>query len=156
MQNLAVQARSMSEQGVLRGGVEDAAIAMVDARDIAEVAAAVLVGGSAIEGQAVTVTGAQSLTYEQVAAAAGRAFGKPIAYQRQSLEQVQQALAQSGQPQWHVDILLQFNQAFIQGWGSQVSDTVSRVLGRAPRALQAYLDELASGAGVVGSDPFPS
>lgn len=156
MQNLAFQARSMREQGVLRGGIEDAPIAMVDARDIAEVAAAVLRGGSAIEGQAVTVTGAQSHTYEQVAAAAGRAFGKPVRYERQSLEQVRQALMQSDQPQWHIDILLQFNQAFMQGWGSEVSDTVSRVLGRAPRSLDAYLDELAHGAGVVGRDPFPS
>ncbi len=156
MQNLGFQAASMRNDGVLRGGIADASVAMVDARDIAEVAATVLIGGTAIEGQAVTLTGDESYTYDVVARAAGAAFGREVIYERQSLDQIEQALRKSGQPDWHIDILLQFNEAFIQGWGSAVSDVVSRVLGRPPRTLEAYLAELAAGDSTRGSNPFPS
>jgi uncharacterized protein YbjT (DUF2867 family) len=156
MQNLGFQVRAMREAGTLLGAVGDAAIAMVDARDIAEVAAAVLISGTEIEGQAVTLTGAHSVTYEDVAAAASRAFGRRVTYTPQSLEEVRSTLSQSGQPDWHVDILLQFNEAFRQGWGDAVSDTVSRVLGRMPRTVDAYLAEVAQGGSVGGRDPFPS
>ncbi len=156
MQNLGFQAASMRDDGVLRGGVADAAVAMVDARDIAEVAAAVLVGGTAVEGQAVTLTGDRSFTYAEVAAAASAAFGREVTYERQTLAQVEQILRKSGQPDWHVDILLQFNEAFIQGWGNEVSDVVRRVLERPARTLETYLAELAAGDSASGSNPFPS
>ena len=51
MQNLAFQVKGMRRDGVLRGAIEDASIAMVDARDIAAVAAVALLGNTAIEGR---------------------------------------------------------------------------------------------------------
>lgn len=156
MQNLGFQINSMREHGVLRGGIGDAAIAMADARDIADVAAALLMQPDLVPEQAIELTGKQSLTYEQVAQIASNAFGKPITYERQSLAEVEQALLDSGQPQWHAQILLQFNRAFQQGWGEQVSHTVEHVLQRPPRTLDAYLQELASSTGAVGTNPFPS
>jgi len=156
MQNLGFQAQSMRDAGVLRGGVEDAAIAMVDARDIAEVAAAVVRGGTAIEGDAVVLTGPRAYTYSEVAAAASEAFGRQVTYARQALDEIRATLMKSGQPDWHIEILLQFNEAFRRGWGDAVSDTVDRVLGRPPRTLEAYLRELAGGGAVAGADPFPS
>jgi hypothetical protein len=51
---------------------------------------------------------------------------------------------------------MQFNEAFREGWGEATSDTVARVLGRPPRAIDAYLAELAAGDSVSGTDPFPS
>ncbi len=157
MQNLAFQQQAMLAKGTLRGGVGDAAIAMVDARDIAAVAAAVLVGGTPIDGQTVSLTGPASVTYDEIAAVASSHFGREIRYVRQSLEEVRDALATSGQPQWHIDILLQFNDAFRQGWGDVTSDVVQSVLGRAPRTLDAYLAELAASSdGATGNSPFPS
>lgn len=156
MQNLSFQADSMRDAGVLRGAVAEAAIAMVDARDIAEVAAAVLAGGSPIEGEAVSVTGSESYTYSQVAKLASTAFNRTITYQMQTLDDTRAALEKSGQPQWHVDILMQFNEAFLTGQGSRVEETVNRVLHRAPRSLAAYLGELSGGAQASGSNPFPS
>lgn len=156
MQNLGFQAHNMRDQGELRGGIAGSAIAMVDARDVAEVAAAVLMGKTPIEGQAVALTGAQSVTYEDVAALASAVFGRRVKYTRQSMGEIRSALAQSGQPDWHIEILLQFNEAFKQGWGDEISDTVHRVLGRAPRTVEAYLQELASGNQSTGTDPFPS
>ncbi|MDH3642346.1 MAG: NmrA family NAD(P)-binding protein [Gammaproteobacteria bacterium] len=156
MQNLGFQIDAARSQGVLRGAVADAAIAMVDARDIAEVAATVLLGGSPIEGLDVTLTGARAYTYEEIAGAFSDVLQRVVTYQRQSLDEARAGLLKAGQPGWHIEILLQFNQAFIQGWGAETSDTVQRVLGREPRSLEAYLAELAEGASTPGADPFPS
>ena len=156
MQNLAFQMKGIRRDGALRGAVEDASIAMVDARDIAAVAAAALLGNTAIEGQSVILTGGEAVNYDTVAEVFGRALGHPVRYERQTREAAEQALRQAGQPDWHVRLLLQFNEAFQRGEGAQVSDVVRRVLGREPRTLAAYVAELAGGAGVPGTDPFPS
>jgi uncharacterized protein YbjT (DUF2867 family) len=129
---------------------------MVDARDIAEVAASVLLGGSAIEGKAVSLTSQRNYNYEEIADELSQAFNRPVAYLRQTKAEVAAALAKSGQPDWHVNILLAFNEAFIQGWGAEVTQVVAHSLGRPARPLESYLAELAGGARVTGSDPFPS
>lgn len=156
LQNLAFQIGGMRRDGILRGGVGEASIAMVDARDIADVAAAVLTAHTPITGSTAVLTTAEACTYSMVAGTFSRALNRPVRYQRQSREELTRALAASGVPDWHVRILLQFNEAFLAGEGSAVTTTVQRVLGRAPRDLEAYAYELAAGATISGSDPFPS
>jgi uncharacterized protein YbjT (DUF2867 family) len=156
LQNLGFQLDAVRDSGVVRGGVGDATIAMVDAQDIAEVAAAVLIGDAMIDGGAAALTGARAYTYDNVAEAFSVALDRPVVYQRQSLEDVTAALAQSDQPDWHVKILLQFNEAFLRGWGSEVTTVVEQVLGRAPRSLDAFVADLVEGGAVDGDDPFPS
>lgn len=156
MQNLAFQGESIRYRGVLRGAVGDARIAMVDARDIADVAASVLLGGSPLEGEAVSLTSARNYSYEEVAEALTALLPKRVVYQRQTSEEVAAALAQSGQPEWHVNILLAFNEAFARGWGEAVTDAVERALGRPARTLEAFLAELVAGSAASGRDPFSS
>jgi len=152
MQNMGRQIPGVLATGILHGAVEAAAIAMVDARDIAEVAAAVLIGDSPIQGQAVPLTGSHAFTHEEIAQALAVAFGQEVKYERQSSEEMRALLSSLGMPDWHSEIVLQYNRAFIQGWASQVSDTVEQVLGRAPRRLEDYFAELAT-ASVSPDDP---
>lgn len=139
MQNLGQQMTLIRKTGVVRSAVGNAAIAMVDARDVAEVAAAAMVNDTAIRGQDVTITGPKAYTYEDVANVCSDVLGRPVAYQRQSKDDVRATLKKLGQPEWHIDILIQFNEAFVRGWASKTSDVVERVLGRPPRSLAAYL-----------------
>lgn len=156
MQNLGFQLDAIRQTGLLRGGVGDAAIAMVDLGDIAEVAAAALIGETPITGQSVSLTGPRAYTYHDVANALSNALDRPVTYQSQSLDEVRAALEQSNLPAWHIQILLQFNEAFLLGWGSEVSDTVELVLGRPPRTLDEVLETLTGSVADQGSDPFPS
>ena len=156
MQNLGFQADSVRTRGLLRGAVGDASIAMVDARDIADVAAAILSGRASPDSQAVDLTTSRGWSYDQIAAALSHAFQRRVDYQRQTADEVRSALVAAGQPDWHIRILLQFNSAFIAGQGSRLSNSVRQVLGREPRTLEDYLQELAGGAATTGADPFPS
>jgi uncharacterized protein YbjT (DUF2867 family) len=159
MQNLAFQLPACRDQGVLRGGVEDSAIGMVDVRDIAATAAALLANPKSSGPAEATLTGARTYTYTQVAELMSVALGRTVTHQPQQPEQLRRGLLAAGQPDWHVQIIQQFNEAFVRGEGDVVTDTVARVLQRSPRSLEAYLGELAgsaSEASARGTDPFPS
>ena len=157
MQNLAFLVDSARSRGVIRAGVGDARIAMVDAEDIADVAAVLLVQRDPLMNQAVTLTASESVTYHDVASAFAEVLGREVRYEQQSLEGVQQALQNSGQPDWHVDILLQFNRAFLEGYGDAANRIVADVLGRSPTTLLQYLQrEVKRSDRDEGNNPFPS
>ena len=57
-----------------------------------------------------------------------------------------------GMPDWHVEILLQFDRAFAEGWGARVSDVVEQVLARRlPRRYAARVAGILEGPGDVSS-----
>ena len=153
MQNLAFKLDHVRETGRIESGIGSAAIAMVDARDIGETAAAVLAGETVIDGLSVPLTGPAALTYDDVATILEEAMNIPVRYAPQTLEDLAANLAHGSMPDWHQAIMLQFNRAFREGLGSEVADTVHRVLGRAPRSLLEWAqDYLAAGP----RNPFPS
>jgi uncharacterized protein YbjT (DUF2867 family) len=157
MQNLSFLIASATAEGLIRSGVGDAKIAMVDVEDIAAVAAQLLIERRSLMNQAVTLTAAECVTYDEVAQALGQVLEREVRYQPQTLSEVQRVLRNSDQPGWHVDILLQFNQAFIDGYGDAASEIVADVLGRKPTTLLQYLErETKHSAADDSSNPFPS
>ncbi len=156
-QNLSFLLESARSNGSIRAGVGDARIAMVDVEDIAQVASILLAKREPLMNQAVTLTSLDSVTYRDVASALSEVLGREVQYEEQSLDDVRQGLEASNQPQWHIDILLQFNRAFHEGWGDAVSTVVADVLGRSPITLRQYLKrETEKPDGEVGTNPFPS
>lgn len=141
MQNLGMHLTTARARGVLRAGAGDARIAMVDARDIAAVAAQLLAGEADRRGEVLDLTGPEALSYEDVASQLGKALGRGIVYEPQRPDAVRAVLERIGMPDWHVEILLQFDRAFVEGWGARPSDAVEQVLARRPRSLAAYLEE---------------
>jgi uncharacterized protein YbjT (DUF2867 family) len=139
MQNLALQLASARSEGVIRSGAGDAQIAMVDARDIAAVAARLLAGEVNRQGEALDLTGPEALSYADVASQFAQALGREVRYEPQGSDATRALLERIGMPDWHVEILLQFERAFALGWGARPSDAVAEVLGRGPRSLAAYL-----------------
>ena len=130
---------------------------MVEVEDIADVVARLLIERELLVNQAVTLTGPESVTYHDVARTFAEVLGHDVRYEQQSLDDVKLALGASGQPQWHIDILLQFNRAFLEGHGDVVNGIVVDVLGRSPATLLQYLQREVKLAGQNdGSNPFPS
>ena len=156
MQNLAFQAAAIRESGEIRSAVADARIAMVDTRDIADVAVDILTRETPIDGQSVGLTTGRNYDYDELAAVFAAAFDMPVTYRRQRDDDLRALLEKSGQPDWHIRIILAFNEAFRRGWGAAVTDHVEAVLGRPARSLESFAAELAAGAKAGGADPFPS
>jgi uncharacterized protein YbjT (DUF2867 family) len=145
MQNVGVQLEAARKDGVLRAGVSDARIAMIDARDIAAVAARLLAGEVDRHSEELDLTGPEALGYEDVAVRVGEALGRTVAYQPQDADDLRAFLERTGMPDWHIEILLQFNRAFAKGWGARTSDCVEQVLGRPARSFATYLEDTLHG-----------
>lgn len=157
MQNLGFAIAGCRESGEIRAAVGDARIAMVDVRDVADVCVKLLTGEAELTGGAHALTARDADSYTDVAKLLGDLMGRSMTYVQQSLDEARLSLEASGQPDWHVEILLQFNRAFREGWGTEPSDVVERLLGRAPRTLADYLAEAVSATEAnPGSNPFPS
>lgn len=156
MQNLGFSIPSARRDGIIRSGVGDADIAMIDVEDIAGVCAQLLTGEVRRENEALALTGSVPLSYRQVAAQMSEVFGQAITYQPLSTDEVKQSLVKSGQPDWHVQILLQFNLAFRDGAGATVSSATADILGHTPRRLKQYLVTQLGGVATAGNNPFPS
>lgn len=156
-QNLSFLFESARSNGLIRAGVGDARIAMVDVEDIAEVATILLMKREPLMNQAVCLTSLECVTYQDVANAFAEVIGSEVRYEEQSLDDVRQALQNSNQPQWHIDILLQFNRAFHEGYGDAANTIVADLLRRSPTTLLQYLQrEIKKTERNDGNNPFPS
>ena len=139
MQNLDLQLAAARSEGVFRAGHGGGRIAMVDAKDVAAVATQLLTGAADFRDEVLDLTGPEALTYAEVASRVGKALGREVAFEPQKPAGVRALFERMGMPDWHVEILLQFNRAFAQGLGARVSNAVERVLARPPRSLSAHL-----------------
>ena len=154
MQNLGFQLAEIKKTGVLKSAVDSAAVAMVDARDIAAVVAQLLINAELAIGETLPLTCDESMTYSQIAETMTEVLGRPVRYEAQTMEEVERNLRNSDQPDWHVDVLLQFNRAFDEGYGSKPHPAVRDILGRPPLTLVNYLDSAETRTD--DKDPFPS
>jgi len=120
----------------------EARISMVDTRDVAGVAAAVLTSPGH-EGNAYDVTGRQPLSYQDVAAKLSAALGRNISYIDAPDDAVRGALQGFGMPAWLVGALIDLYQDYrrsgTDGYVAQVSDTVQRLTGHPARTLDQLL-----------------
>ncbi len=77
MQNLLNEADGIAAGGALRLNMGEARLGMVDARDVADLAATVLTAGPDVHhGRTYTVTGPQSISFAEVASSSSRCSGR--------------------------------------------------------------------------------
>jgi uncharacterized protein YbjT (DUF2867 family) len=120
----------------------DGAIAWIDPRDIAEVAAAVLTDPDPPRG-ALRLTGPEALTATEVAERISSATGTEITLRQPDLDKWRADLVAGGMDPWLAESTVHLYRAVSRGALAGVSADVERVLSRAPRAIDVWLaDEL--------------
>ncbi|WP_029114562.1 SDR family oxidoreductase [Mycobacterium sp. URHB0044] len=139
MQNLLNEAADIAATGTFSLNMASARIGMIDVRDIAECAALVLLDDpDRHHGQTYTLTGPQSLTFDEVADHTSLALGRSISYVPVSDDAKRITLQGYGVPTWIIDMLEEYAQAYIGGWGDFTTDTVAQLLGRPPRGIADF------------------
>ena len=136
MQNLLASAASIRE-GTLYSAMGEGRIPMVDARDVAAVAARLLVQGG-LEREAPTLTGPRSVSRAEVAETLGRTIGRKVRYVPVSPEAERQAVLEVGLPQWLADDLVSLSILYASGDVAGPTGVVTRVLGRPARSLDDF------------------
>ncbi|MGC0418036.1 SDR family oxidoreductase [Embleya sp. AB8] len=137
MQNLLNEAGDIAAGDTFSLNLASARIGMIDARDIAECAARVLLDTpDHHHGRTYTLTGPRAVTFDEVAERMSRALGRPITYVPVDDEAKRNTLLGYGVPAWIVDMLEEYARAYAAGWSNNLTtETAAELLGRPPRDI---------------------
>lgn len=123
--------------GVIALPAADGKTSFIDARDIAESAAAALTGDR-FDGQAFNLTGPEALSYAEAAVLLSEAVGKPILYQPVEDAAFVAMLTGAGLSADYAGVLAAIFHSVREGWAAGVTDAVRTLTGKAPRTLATY------------------
>lgn len=136
-QNLLAQAAVIAATGAFYLPIGGARVALIDARDIGEAAANVIVEGGH-EGATCTLTGPESLDYATVADRLGAIIGKAVTYTPVPVAATEQALVEAGLPEWDAKAIAEIQGVFASGRFASPSGDLERLLGRPPTGFDAF------------------
>jgi uncharacterized protein YbjT (DUF2867 family) len=128
--------------GVLQAPIGDAPVSVVDARDIAEVAAAALAEDGHV-GKTYTVTGPAAVTHAEIATEFGNAIGRPVRFESIPPEAFVAALTGAGMPEWQAEGLAEDYGHYDRGEAGDVSPDVAQVTGSSARSLPDFAHDYA-------------
>lgn len=140
MQNLAMAIKDSIESGVLRFALGAGKLGLIDTNDIAEFAAQILIS-EGHENNTYTLTGPESISLYEVAAAIGETIGKPIQYEPVPVENALEIMANMGVDEFTLNVLRDYLNAYINNWGDIVSDDFPRIMGKNARNITHFLSD---------------
>jgi len=143
MANALAWAPAIRSGSVIRGATGDGQFACIHSQDIADVATAALTT-EAFTGQSLPITGPEALSYPEMVARIGAAVGKQLRFLPISDEEERQRWIERGESPESADYHLDIFRAIREGRRGQITDTVQRMLGRAPISFDRWISENAA------------
>jgi uncharacterized protein YbjT (DUF2867 family) len=129
-------------QGWFAAPIGDAAVSLIDTRDIADTAAAVLTG-TGHTGHTYTLTGPRAVTHDQIAQALSTATGRNIAFRDAPADQFSAALADI-LPPWQLDGLVEDYAHYARGEAAEVHTSVPDLTGHPARDITDFARDYAA------------
>jgi uncharacterized protein YbjT (DUF2867 family) len=142
MQNTLMQAGTIANDGKFYGSMKDGKASMVDIRDVAAVAAAV-VTGAGHEGKTYIITGPEALTFSDIARKFSAALGKPVEYVDLPRGALIEALMGFGLPDWAAQGIAELHDWGIAGGSAEVTDVVARIGNTNPTSFDQFAKDFA-------------
>jgi uncharacterized protein YbjT (DUF2867 family) len=138
MQNILDQRKVILEHGEVYSPSGDAAVPMIDTRDVAAVAASVLTEpGHA--GARYTLTGPQPVSWSKVAIILSNVLGRTVTYVPETENDAWHRLHRAGAPPWLIGAQLSLATYQRRGGGTNiVTTTVEEVTGKAARSFTTF------------------
>jgi len=140
MQNFSLfYSPSIRSEGTVYHSLGEARMAVIDVRDIAEVAVKVLTS-EGHEGKTYNLTGPEALTYAEAAEKIGTATGRPVRYIDLPAAAYEQALIGFGIPPFvAAEVLNIYGRGpYREGKAASVSSSVADLLGRPARSFSEF------------------
>jgi uncharacterized protein YbjT (DUF2867 family) len=128
--------------GALPAPIGDAVVSVVDARDIAAVAAAALTEDGHV-GKTYTVTGPAAVSHADIAAALGNVIGRRVRFESISPKEFIAMVTGASMPQWQAEGLAEDYAHYDRGEAGAVSPDVRRVTGANARSVQEFANDYA-------------
>ncbi len=129
----------VGSDGVIRGPAGDGRLAAVAQRDIAEVAAGILLAPGPHVGKTYALTGPEELTLAGVAAEISGHQGRQVTYVDESIDEAYASRQVYGAPRWQLDAWVSTYTSIAAGEMSGLSPDVERLTGHRPTGLADLL-----------------
>jgi len=131
---------AMVSNGAIHTAAEDGRVAMIDARDVAAVAAAALTEDGH-EGTTYMITGPQAVTFDEAASQLSVATGQATEHVRIPPDAVVRLMTDAGAPGWYASDMAALHRLFAAGLEAVTTDDVKTVTGRDARPLAEFARE---------------
>ncbi|HET8547521.1 MAG TPA: SDR family oxidoreductase [Bryobacteraceae bacterium] len=138
MQNLLAWASVIAQQHALVQPTGTGRTAYIDARDIAAVAAQVLLNPGH-DAKTYDLTGPEALSGEEVAGVFSRVLGERITFVSPEPAKFRATLSQFGIPDWLAEGLLEGYEAISKGQAARVTGAIRELTGREPGSLEQFV-----------------
>ena len=137
MQNFFKFAPTIRSDDTFFAPAGDGAAALVDSRDVAAVAAAVLTERTHT-GDILVITGPEPVTFDEAAEALSAATGRPIRYVDVPPDAARKGMLEAGIPDWLVGDLLVLYRLQRDGHAAEITPTVREVARVEPHAFAQF------------------
>lgn len=141
--NLVMMADPIKMMSKVLAPAPSAQVGMVDPRDVAA-AAAEIIASPGHEGETLTITGPESLSFEKVASDLSVATGRDIGFLSPPEEMARAGMIAGGVPESEADILIVLYRMLDEGAAAVTTNTFRELAGRDPRSFAEFAREYAS------------
>lgn len=137
MQNTMMAAQTIASDGVIYWDLGDGKLSMIDVRDVADAAAAVLTG-TGHKGQSYILTGPEAISMHDVADTFSRVLGKDVNYVNVPPEAALESMVGMGLPEWIARGYGELMEGFKEGFAERTTDKVEKLTGHRPRSFEQF------------------
>ena len=144
MQNMLALAPAIATTSSFGSSAGNGRSGLVDARDVAAVAAEIITSPAAHTGKTYWLTGPELLSNYDMAAVLSKLLGRTITYRELTFEQNQDAMIRAGVPEQIAEMNAQAFSLTADGDAEWVSQDVPSLLGRPARSFEQFTADYAA------------
>jgi uncharacterized protein YbjT (DUF2867 family) len=144
MQNLLMAAPSIAKTSSFGSAARDGRVAMIDARDVAAVAAQIAAAPAPHAGKTYWPTGPEAITFAEAAAALSKLLDRPVTFHPLTVEEQTRAMVDIGLPGSLAAMNAQAVALFAEGDADYVTDDVRSITGRPARTFEQFATDYAA------------
>jgi uncharacterized protein YbjT (DUF2867 family) len=138
MQNFLMSAPSIAKTSSFGSAAGDGRVGMIDARDVAAVAAQIAAAPGPHAGKTYWPTGPEAITFAEAAAALSTLLGRSVTFQPLTVEEQTRAMVDIGLPASLAAMNAQAVALFAEGEADYVTDDVRSITGRPARTFEQF------------------
>ncbi len=144
MQNVLALAPAIAKTSGFGSSAGQGRVGMIDARDVAAVAAGIAASPAPHAGKTYWLTGPELISYSGVAAVLSKLLGRPITYRELSFEHDKDAMIRAGIPEPIAEMNAQAFTMIADGDAERVTEDVPSLLRRPARSFEQFASDYAA------------
>ena len=142
MQNIMMAAQTISSDGVIYWDMKDGKLGMIDVRDIADSAFAVITGEDH-EGKSYILTGPEAISFNDVANTFSKVLDKDVKYVNVPGEASLQSMTGMGMPEWIAKGYVELMEGFSGNFADSTTKNVEILTGHPARSFEQFVTDFA-------------